>query len=167
MTCVIVNDASCLIDLHKGQLLHVFVKLPCRIVVPVPIRESELIRFSDQEWRVLDDGGLETFDIPSDRMGDVFALRRRYPRLSANDCFCLVAAQCHDEGILLTGDALLRRAAGDACIEVRGVLWVIDALKQGGICGDELLVAALEAWRSDRSVFLPAGEVDTRLRRLR
>ena len=55
MTCVVVNDASCLIDLRKGQLLHVLSRLPYRFIVPLPIRESELLDFTPQEWAILDD----------------------------------------------------------------------------------------------------------------
>ena len=43
MTCVVVNDASCLIDLKKGELLHVLLRLPYRFIVPLPIREEELL----------------------------------------------------------------------------------------------------------------------------
>ena len=46
---VIVNDASCLIDLHKDGLLTVLCRLPYSFVVPLPIRESEILGFSDQE----------------------------------------------------------------------------------------------------------------------
>ena len=53
MTCVVVNDASCLIDLRKGRLLEVLCRLPCRFVVPLPVRESELLAFTPHEWIVL------------------------------------------------------------------------------------------------------------------
>ena len=43
MTTVVVNDASCLIDLHKGQLLNVMLTLPYRFVVPLPIRQAEAL----------------------------------------------------------------------------------------------------------------------------
>ena len=61
MTCVAVNDASCLIDLRKGQLLHVLSRLPYRFIVPLPIRVSELLDFTPQEWAILDGGGMETY----------------------------------------------------------------------------------------------------------
>ncbi len=88
-------------------------------------------------------------------------------RLSANDCICLVATQRQEEGILLTGDRLLRRVATEKEVRVHGVLWIIDELKAAGICGDNLLIDALEIWRDDKAVFLPLAEVDKRLRRLR
>jgi len=68
ITRVVVNDASCLIDLKKGQLLHVLRRLPYRFIVPLPIREEELVDFTAQEWRMLEDGGLGTHDLPE---GDI------------------------------------------------------------------------------------------------
>lgn len=47
MTCVIVNDASCLIDLRKGGLLGVLGNLQYRLIIPLPIRASEILDFSD------------------------------------------------------------------------------------------------------------------------
>ena len=40
MTGVVVNDASCLIDLRKGGLLPVLCNLPYRFVVPLPVRSA-------------------------------------------------------------------------------------------------------------------------------
>ena len=48
MTRVVVNDASCLIDLRKGGLLAVLSNLPYRFVVPLPVRESEILDFSNE-----------------------------------------------------------------------------------------------------------------------
>lgn len=167
MTWIVVNDASCLIDLRKGQLLHVLLKLPYHFTVPFPIRESELLDFTAQEWRILDGGGMETFDLPPDQISQAHMLKGEHSRLSANDCFCLVTTQCHEDSMLLTGDGLLRRVAASLHIPVHGVLWVVDELKTGGFCEDALLINALETWRADRSVFLPASEIEKRLRKLR
>ena len=167
MTCVVVNDASCLIDLRKGRLLEVLCRLPYRFVVPLPVRESELLDFTPHEWAILDDGGMETHDLPPERMKEVLALKRRHGRLSASDCFCLVAAQCLEGGIILTGDGLLRTVAEAAGVRVHGVLWIVDALKAAKACDEALLVEALEIWKVDRSVFLPDRRIDRRLRDLR
>lgn len=167
MTYVVVNDASCLIDLRKGRLLHVLCRLPYRFIVPLPIRESELLDFTPQEWALLDGGGLETYDLPPERMGSVVGLKRQHGRLSANDCFCLVTTQCYEDGILLTGDRLLRSVATKVGVRVHGVLWVVDELSAINACETELLVSALEVWKADRTVFLPDNLVDQRLMFLR
>jgi predicted nucleic acid-binding protein len=162
----IVNDASCLIDLRKGRLLHVLLALPYRFVVPLPVRASELLDFTDQEWRLLSDGGMETFDLPPALVAEAMRVKARHARLSANDCFCLVTTQSHENAILLTGDGLLRRVAEEAGARVHGVLWVIDELARAGACRPDLLASALERWRDDKTVFLPAVEIERRLRTL-
>lgn len=167
MTGVVVNDASSLIDLRKGQLLHVLLRLPYRFIVPLPIREEELLDFTPQEWRSLEDGGLKTHDLPSEEVAQVLALKREYSRLSSNDCFALVTATCQEDAILLTGDGLLRKVAAARDVRVHGVLWIIDELHATEACETELLVSALELWRDDSAVFLPSAEIDARLRLLR
>ena len=97
MTCVIVNDASCLIDLHKGGLLGVLGNLPYRLIIPLPVRASELLDFSDQQWRSLDDQGMITHDLTLIEVAQALALKERHPALSANDCFCLVTAHLPTE----------------------------------------------------------------------
>ena len=166
MTCVVVNDASCLIDLKKGRLLHVLLRLPYRFIVPLPIREEELLDFTPQEWRMLEDTGLATYDLSGEEVAQVFALRREHIGLSANDCFALVTTTRQANGILLTGDGLLRKVAAARAMRVHGVLWIIDELHAAGVCEVELLISALETWRQDDAVFLPVGEIDKRLRLL-
>ena len=134
MTRVVVNDASCLIDLRKGRLLPMLCRLPYRFVVPLPIRESEMPHLTAREWESLDHDGMETHDLPPHQMKDVFALKRRHGCLSANDCFCLATAQCHEDGILLTGDGYLRSVAAALGVRVHGVLWIVDELEAAGAC---------------------------------
>ena len=139
----------------------------CRtpLVVPFPVRESEILKFTEQDWRTLDSAGLETYELTPTEVGEAVAVKGRHSALSANDCFCFVAARSH-RGILLTGDAFLRRIAGASGLRVHGVLWVIDQLQAVKGCPTSLLIAALEAWQSDDAVFLPAEEIENRLRNL-
>lgn len=87
-------------------------------------------------------------------------------RLKLNDCFALALAEEIGDCILLTGDGPLRRMAEDGGIEVRGVLWVTDELEVHEVVPAAALHAALELFRDDDLVFLPADEVLRRLRRL-
>lgn len=160
---VVVNDASCLIDLRKAKLLHLLVQLPVRLVIPLPVRESELIRFTPQEWAILD-AGIEVFDLPPELVAEALDVMAAFPGLSANDCFCLVTTRRHDNAILLTGDGQLRSvASGDGC-RVHGVLWVVDELRRLALCEGAVIVQALEAWRDDAAVRLPLAEINRRLR---
>ena len=165
MTPVIVNDASCLIDLRKGGLLNVICRLPYRLVVPLPVRASEVLDFSSNQWQHLDENGMITYDLNSDEIEQAFAHKGRRPALSANDCFCLVTALTH-AGLLLTGDALLRKVAKENGLEVHGVLWVIDQLKNAKLCSNSLLINALHFWRCDATVFIPRTEIAKRLETL-
>lgn len=167
MTCIIVNDASCLIDLKKGRLLASFVRLPVDLAIPLTVRESELLDFTELEWDLLDGAGLITVDLPADGVQRAFEIGRQYSRLSANDAFCLATAERFEDRVLLTGDRLLRTAAEENAVDVHGILWVVDELHRLDICGPDELLAALELWRDDRSVFLPPGEVRRRMERLR
>ncbi len=147
-------------------MLHVLLRLPYRFIVPLPIREEELLDFTPQEWRMLEDGGLTTYDLSGEEVAQVFALKRENSRLSANDCFALLTAACHENGILLTGDSQLRKVATTRDVRVHGVLWIIDELRAAGACEAGLLISALEVWRDDRTVFLPDAEIEKRLRTL-
>ena len=165
MTYVIVNDASCLIDLRKGGLLTAFCDLPYRIVVPLPVRASEVLDLSEGQWRVLDEAGMITHDLTPDEVGQALALKGHHPGLSAYDCFFLVTTRAYP-GILLTGDALLRRVASASGMRVHGVLWVVDELGTAGVCARSLLNQALRVWQEDDTVFLPRHEIATRLEHL-
>ena len=165
MTDVIVNDASCLIDLKKGRLLHAMLSLPFRFIVPLPVRVSELLDFTDQEWRMLDDGGVVTHDLEAEGIADALTLKSTYPRLSANDCICLATTMRQDNAVLLTGDGLLRSVADSREVRVHGVLWLLDRLDDVNADRD-LLHSALEIWRDDVSVFLPPDQIELRLKRL-
>lgn len=167
MTYRIVSDASCLIDLHKVDLLPAMLALPHQFAVLLTVRHLELLDLTDRQWRRLDDAGLCTLDLPTALVVRAHQVQRAHRRLSLNDCLCLVAVRHQDHDILLTGDRRLRRAAEVEGVRVHGVLWVIDQLHQAGVCGAARLTAALERWRDDPAVFLPEGEVQVRLQRLR
>lgn len=163
---VIVNDASCLIDLHKGNLLTALVRLHCRLVVPLPVKESELPDFTKFHWAVLTGCGMEIVDLPPEDVGKALHLRTQNTGLSANDCFCLVVAQGRENSVLLTGDAQLRSVAVRAGVRVHGVLWIIDQLRAANICDRKTLIKALDIWKSDPSVFLPDELIDQKTGKL-
>ncbi|MEX0303977.1 MAG: type II toxin-antitoxin system VapC family toxin, partial [Leisingera sp.] len=91
-------------------------------------------------------------------------IRRRNPGLSAFDCMCLVSTRHHEEGILLTGDKLLRNTAKREELRTHGVLWIVDELREKTNCDELLIRTALETWRDDASVFLPSAEIQRRLK---
>ena len=109
---------------------------------------------------------METFDLPPKQIAEAFEIKSNHTRLSANDCFCIVSTQSFEDGILLTGDRLLKRVAKEAGLRTHGVLWIIDELDTANVCRKELLISALEIWRNDDSVFLPENLIEERLQNL-
>lgn len=154
-----------MIDLRKGGLLAVLCNLPYRIVIPLPVRTSEVLDLSEHQWQALDGAGMITHDLTHEEVGQALLFKGHHPGLSANDCICLVTALAYP-GILLTGDALLRRVGAQSGLLVHGVLWVVDQLDSARCCNRSLLIKALEVWQGDDTVFLPTHEISTRIRRL-
>lgn len=165
MTCVVVNDASAIFDLRKVGLLHPFLTLPYRFVIPLTVRYNELLDVDDAEWARLEEAGLEVFDVPPEGVRSVEALRAHHSLLSTNDCMCLVTARdFFTDSLVLTGDGQMRRAAERLSIRVHGVLWAIDQLAEAQRCSTATLRRALSQWRDDPLVWLPPDEIDARLR---
>lgn len=165
MSCIVVCDASCLIDLEKGRLLHFLIQLPFQFVVPLVIRQEELFDFTHQDWQMLADGGMQVYDLLDENIALVQSVGRKYRRLSEPDTIVLATALCHEGCILLTGDSQLRRAAEESEIEAHGALWTFDQLEGIG-CERGGLIVALKIWLREKSVFLPDEEIQARLRRL-
>ena len=90
MTRVVVNDASCLIDLRKGGLPGVVCDLPYRFVIPLPVRASEVLDVSEAEWQALDEAGMITHDLTPEEVGQALVVKGRHPGLSANDASVLL-----------------------------------------------------------------------------
>ena len=162
---VIINDASALIDLKKGQLLHVLGRLPYRLVVPVPIRLDEVMSFSGQDWKVLEDGGLEEYDLSGDEVSEARRILQERSGLSAHDCFCIVTAKAHESAVVLTGDRQLRLHCGSHGLVAHGILWIIDELAEHNCCDHSLLRSALLIWQQDEAVRLPKIELQKRVRK--
>ena len=151
--------------MRKGGLLVALRDLADRLVILAPVRISEVLDVSGEHWRYLDDSGMITHDLTPSEVARAYVVRQRHHGLSVNDCFCLISAKSR-HGILLTGDARLRRVATEHEVKVHGVLWVVEELAAAGACPTSLLKADLRAWQGDPTVFLPPTEVSKQLRSL-
>lgn len=166
MTVILVNDASCLIDLSKGHLLEAMLRLPYRFLVPHPIRTDELLTVDGPTWRRLEASGLEVYDLTPTEVSAAIALRGDHPALSAYDCLVLATALGRKGTMILTGDAALRKAALSKGVATHGVLWVWDRLVESGHCPTATLRAAITRWQADPSVFLPPAALVARRERI-
>lgn len=164
---VIINDSSCLIDLRKGGLLAATLRLPIRFVVALPLVSAELHDFSAAAWADLRAQGLTVIDLDSGQVSRAFALKGRFPGLSAYDCFSLALAETTANAMLLTGDRQLRRRAVDLGVAVHGILWACDEIERNALLDAAALADALDRLLADPLVFVPAGEIRNRIARLR
>ena len=163
---IIVSDTCCMIDLRKAALLEQMLRLPYTFVMPTPLFNDEWASPDDAEKARLLELGLQTRELPGELVSRAAAYFNANRRLKLNDCFALVLAEETDDSILLTGDALLRRLAGENDVEARGVLWITDELEAHGIADARVLHDALCLLQQDTLVFLPGDELLKRIRRL-
>ena len=152
---IIVSDTSCLIDLRKAALLEAFMGLPYEITIPDTLFEEELLNFSKTEKTLLLEGGMNIIELPGEGVLRAQEIESGFPALSIHDCFAFTLAERNPDCILLTGDSKLKIIAVNHEIEVHGVLWVIDEIKNHGTESIHKLIAALELFERDNTVHLP------------
>lgn len=163
---IVINDASCLIDLRKVDLIEAMLRLPYEFAVALPVASNELLDFSQDDWKKLSDAGLQQVDLSGAQVGRAMALRTAHPKLSAEDCFSFVLTQDSNKGILLTGDAALRAAVEAQGHECHGVLWVADELHAKKVVQPPKLIESLTIWNDDPLVRVPAQLIVARLKTL-
>lgn len=161
---VVINDACCLIDLHKVDLITAMLRLPYRFVVALPVRQNEVLDFTPKQWKAFEAAGLEEIDLTPAQVGRALQLKEQNTKLSAEDTFSFVLAQDIADSVLLTGDAILREAATRDGREVHGILWVLDELHKHGVLPPQRLARCCTTWLDDPLVRLPATLVQTRIR---
>ncbi len=161
---IVVSDTSCIIDLHKVDLLFALLELPYSFVIPHMLFDDELHRLTAAEKTQLQHRGLEVQELDGDSVAHAVNYFNAHPALHLNDCFALRMAEELDNAILMTGDANLRAVATEKAVEVHGVLWVADQLDQCALVDRTVLQAAMRVFRDDPLVFLPLDEIRRRIR---
>lgn len=157
---IVINDTSCLVDLRKGGLIEPMLALPFRFVVTYNVRASELLDFGSAEWERLEALGMETVDAPGDQVREAGIMMASHRKLSFEDSLNFVVARANHLSILLTGDRALRIVAERNGIEVHGILWIVEQLLEHRLADRCDLVAALERWRTDPTVFVPNNLIE-------
>ncbi len=162
---IIVSDTSCLIDLRKASLLEAFMKLPYEKAIPDTLFEEELLNFSCDEKNIFLEGGMSVIELPGESVLRAQHIKSYCPALTIHDCFAFSLAEQSPGCILLTGDDKLRSVATSHKIEVHGVLWALDEIKDHRTATISALIAALELFEEDKTVRLPARTLRAFLKR--
>ncbi|TDT44442.1 putative nucleic acid-binding protein [Halospina denitrificans] len=124
---LLISDANIFIDLEEGGLIAELFQLPHEIMTPDILYEEEL----DEQHAHLLEMGLRLGELTPDTMVEAYRLIETYRDPGSNDCFAMALAR-QEQCPLLTGDSALRAAAHSEGIEVRGTLWVVEALVSEG-----------------------------------
>ena len=157
---IVVSDSSVLIDLERGTFFAAAFALPLEFCVPDLLYRCELMPLGGNRLVHM---GLRVLELDAAGVGRAVRYRQAVPALSLSDAFALSLA--HSTGsTLLTGDARLRRLAGDEKITCRGVLWLLDRMFLERSATPKQLYDGLVRIRDHPRCRLPKAEVSKRLR---
>ena len=126
---IVVNDANILIDLISIDLLNDFLKLDFEfhtndlVVNEIKIGIHLIIEIIESNKLIVSETKAEDY-------ANILALKTK--NLSFEDCSIWYYTK-KIEGVLLTGDAKLRKSVEKDNIEVRGILFVFDKLVENNI----------------------------------
>jgi len=155
---VLVVDTSVIIDIHHGGLLEEVFSLPYRFIAP-DVLVTEMKTPPGSALLAL---GLESVELSSEQVLEVWRLVETYRRVSTNDIFAVVIAREHNTH-LVTSDGPLRDVALRVGISVRGTLWILDELLRLDIVTPGVAIQSLEAMLAKGSR-LPREECKARIR---
>jgi predicted nucleic acid-binding protein len=124
---VLVNDANILIDLLKLDLIDPFFQLHCEFHVTDLVAAEVLEENVKELERYVTDGILIKRSFAFEELQEIRLVKNKHPGLSIADCSC-VYLSTRLSATLLTGDAVLRRAAKRNRIPVHGLFWVFEEL---------------------------------------
>ena len=156
---IVISDSSALIDLRKGLILELFLKLPFEFVIPDVLIESELLSFTKKEINLLK-RQMIVATLDGQDVEKAQSIVSAVPALSMIDGFALVVAEKHPGCILLTGDRRMRLKAEETNIECHGVLWIVEELAKMQSISSKILLSTLKTWSDDPYVRLPQSEIE-------
>lgn len=158
---LLISDANILIDMDVGGLLEAMFRLEEGFAVPDVLYMEEL----EAQHGELPGLGLKVLPLADEGVIAAIALQDVYHGPSINDLFALQLAK-QENCPLVTGDGDLREAATAEGVELRGTLWLVEAMVERKIISvDKASAAYDEMKRSGRR--LPWVEVDKQINRLR
>ena len=120
----VLSDTSFIADLHDAAMLEKLVRLPCVIVVPLPVFDDTMMALDADSKRHLIRLGLGVVNLTDAGVLKAMRYANKYRALRVHDCFALAVAEDPGPSVLLTGDKPLARVARDHGHGVRGFPWV-------------------------------------------
>jgi len=162
---LLVNDANILIDLLKIDLMDAFFQLKYEFHV-TDLVVKEVIEDNVSEMHsYIENGRLHKKSFSFEELMEIQSLKTAHKALSIPDCSCLFHAG-QLSARLLTGEAALRKIAGENNIRVHGILWILDQLVGQEVITKKQAHDKLSELKKINPR-LPARECDKRLRKWR
>jgi hypothetical protein len=161
---IVVNDANILIDLIKLQLLDAFFKINWEFHSTNLIIENEL--YDEQKEQLhpyIESGKFIIQELDVEDMISVMSIQFQKPQLSDKDCSALHCAQKLN-AYLVTSDKNLRKFSKTKKVDVRGHLWVFDALIEHNCITPQIAIDKLNELNTLNSKLnLPEKECKARI----
>jgi hypothetical protein len=142
MRTLLISDSNILMDVEAGGLTTAFFSLAYTFAVPDILYEEELADNFGHFLRF----GLEVRELSPDIIRIAERLAAQYRRVSGNDRLALALALGEGVG-LLTGDLLLRLAAEEEKVLVRGTIWLLQEMVREGRITREVALLSLDRMR--------------------
>lgn len=147
-------------------MLQIFIGLPHEILIPNTLFEDKLLGLSSDEKRILLEGGLQSVDLPGERVIRARQIILDSRQLSIHDGFALALAEAHPGCILLTGDTQLRALARLSQIEAHSVIWIAKQILEHRLATKKMLHDGLSVLAADPTVRLSQRALEASLKRL-
>jgi len=132
---IAVNDANILFDLIDLDLIHYLFQLEYSFyTTDLVINE---IKKDEQKLVIktyIENDSLLVTSITD--INKIFIEKTENPNLSSADCSILITAR-EQNALILTGDNYLRNTAVNENIEVHGILWIFDELRENDLISSD------------------------------
>lgn len=155
-----ITDTNVWIDLHRAKLIdHVF-KLAASWISPDVVVRELLEPDGEGLFKTIGEGRLKVVELDGSVISDAVNMGANYQKPSRVDLLALACAK-DLQGILLSGDAALRKAASKEGVECHGTIWIVDQLVNSGTISRGRGIKSLDAMVAAGS-HLPAGPIESR-----
>jgi rRNA-processing protein FCF1 len=156
---IIVNDTNILIDLANLDLLENMINLPYEFhTIDFVINEIKNPLQLEKIYKIINLGKLKVGITKSNEYSEILKLQTK--NLSFQDCSVWYYAT-KIKGILLTGDANLKKLALNNGLNVKGILFIFDELLQNKIIDKKIAFEKLIILEQ-KNIRLPKNELEKR-----
>lgn len=139
-TPVLVIDSCIWIDLAKGGVLEEVFQLPQKIIDPDVLIQEEV---RPTNWEKLANLGINFNPASSDEVAEVSRINNANRSISFYDASALELAK-RVNGLLLTDDGQLIKAAREHSVQVEGIIWLLNEMVTHKCISGIEAIAALE-----------------------